>query len=241
MGTTIQLRRDTQANWEAVNPVLAQGEMGLQLGTPIKIKIGNGSSTWSALPFLETGTGTGTATNGLSAYEVAVANGFVGTLAQWLTSLRGADGASAYAVAVANGFQGTQQQWLASLIGADGAANIDGIVAGLATKVLRSTVVVLTVAGNAVSWDASQGSLYRLTLTADATLQNPTNAVAGAIYQIEVNQDNAGLRVLNWGTNYKFPNNSKPIISLDSNAVDIVTIYTKSATELLVTYVQNFI
>ena len=238
--TTIQLRRDTQANWETVNPILAQGEMGLQLGTPIKIKIGDGSTAWATLPFLETG-GTGTGDNGLSAYQVAVANGYTGSEAAWLLSLKGADGASAYAVAVANGFSGTQAQWLASLVGADGAANIDGIVTGLAAKVLRSTVVNLAISGNNIAWDASQGMLYRLTLTGDATLQNPTGAVAGAIYQIEVNQDNAGLRVLNWGTNYKFPNNSKPIISLDSNAVDIVTIYAKSATELLVTYCQNFI
>lgn len=32
----------------------------------------------------------------------------------------GADGLSAYQVAVANGFVGTEAQWLASLVGADG-------------------------------------------------------------------------------------------------------------------------
>jgi hypothetical protein len=65
--------------------------------------------------------------------------------------------------------------------------------------------------------------------------------VAGAIYQIEVNQDNSGLWILSWGTNFKFPNGDKPIITLDGNASDIITIYAKSATELWVTYVQNFI
>lgn len=66
---------------------------------------------------------------GLSAYEVAVANGFVGTEAQWLDSLVGADGLSAYEVAVANGFVGTEAQWLDSLVGADGAQGIDGLSA----------------------------------------------------------------------------------------------------------------
>lgn len=51
---------------------------------------------------------------GPSAYQVAVANGFVGDEAAWLVSLKGDpgdpgdDGQSAYAVAVANGFVGTQ-------------------------------------------------------------------------------------------------------------------------------------
>lgn len=70
--------------------------------------------------------------DGLSAYEVALANGFVGTEVAWLASLVGADGAngtngtngtngdSAYQVAVANGFVGTESAWLISLIGADG-------------------------------------------------------------------------------------------------------------------------
>lgn len=38
----------------------------------------------------------------------------------------GADGASAYEVAVANGFIGTEADWLASLVGAQGPAGIDG-------------------------------------------------------------------------------------------------------------------
>lgn len=64
--------------------------------------------------------------SGPSAYDVAVANGFVGTEAEWLASLQGedgiigVDGASAYEVAVANGFTGTEPEWLTSLIGADG-------------------------------------------------------------------------------------------------------------------------
>jgi len=67
-------------------------------------------------------------TNGLSAYQLAVASGYPGTLTQWLTSLastvpgpagtngtNGTDGLSAYQVAVANGFVGTEAEWLTSL------------------------------------------------------------------------------------------------------------------------------
>jgi len=50
MATRIQKRRDTAANWTAVNPVLAQGEEGLELDTN-KEKIGNGTTAWNSLPY----------------------------------------------------------------------------------------------------------------------------------------------------------------------------------------------
>jgi hypothetical protein len=79
--------------------------------------------------------------DGLTAYEVAVANGFVGTEEAWLESLVGPqgiqgevgpqgeqgiqgevgpDGLTAYEVAVANGFVGTEEAWLESLVGPQG-------------------------------------------------------------------------------------------------------------------------
>jgi uncharacterized membrane protein len=61
--------------------------------------------------------------DGRSAYELAVIGGFVGTEAEWLTSLRGEaglDGLSAYQVAANAGFVGTEQEWLDSLQGEPG-------------------------------------------------------------------------------------------------------------------------
>lgn len=43
------------------------------------------------------------------------------------TGSTGADGLSAYEIAVDNGFVGTESEWLASLIGADGADGVDGV------------------------------------------------------------------------------------------------------------------
>lgn len=51
-------------------------------------------------------------TYGLSAYEIAVKDGFEGTEEEWLASL---DGKSAYELAVENGFEGTEEEWLESL------------------------------------------------------------------------------------------------------------------------------
>ena len=45
-----QQRHDTEANWTSKNPVLLDGEMGFVTGTQ-KYKIGDGTSTWSALAY----------------------------------------------------------------------------------------------------------------------------------------------------------------------------------------------
>lgn len=50
MATKIQFRRDTEANWTSVNPILSEGELGLDL-TNTKIKIGDGATSWTSLPY----------------------------------------------------------------------------------------------------------------------------------------------------------------------------------------------
>lgn len=51
--TTIKLRRDTPANWNSDNPVLSQGEVGVELAydptTPNIFKIGDGLTAWNDL------------------------------------------------------------------------------------------------------------------------------------------------------------------------------------------------
>lgn len=51
----IQVRRDTAANWTSTNPTLAAGEPGLETDTG-KLKVGNGTSTWTSLAYLSVGT-----------------------------------------------------------------------------------------------------------------------------------------------------------------------------------------
>lgn len=101
--------------------------------------------------------------NGLSAYELAIQNGFTSSLAEWLNSLKGTDGKdgvdgkdgadglngkdgtdgkdgadgkdglSAYEIALNNGFVGTESEWLDSLKGKDGTDGISLEVSGFAT------------------------------------------------------------------------------------------------------------
>lgn len=48
---TLQIRHDTSSNWTIRNPVLAQGEYGLETDTYL-LKIGDGVLDWEHLPYL---------------------------------------------------------------------------------------------------------------------------------------------------------------------------------------------
>lgn len=46
----LQFRRDTSLNWQQTNPLLASGEMGIELDTRT-FKVGDGVLRWNALPY----------------------------------------------------------------------------------------------------------------------------------------------------------------------------------------------
>jgi len=50
MAIRIQLRRDLAANWTDADPILAQGEFGIELDTN-RLKIGDGSTNWVSLQY----------------------------------------------------------------------------------------------------------------------------------------------------------------------------------------------
>lgn len=64
MATKIQLRRDLSANWQGTNPVLAQGEPGVELDTH-KMKVGDGVKAWNDLGYVSSAAGDPEATQNL--------------------------------------------------------------------------------------------------------------------------------------------------------------------------------
>ena len=56
MATKIQIRRGLSTQWTSVNPLLAQGEMGLETDTNL-FKFGDGTSLWTPLPYVNDTTG----------------------------------------------------------------------------------------------------------------------------------------------------------------------------------------
>jgi len=54
MAIRIQIRRDTAANWQANNPILAEGELGIELDTTL-MKVGDGVTAWNDLGYINEG------------------------------------------------------------------------------------------------------------------------------------------------------------------------------------------
>lgn len=50
MGYTIQVKRATSTRWLELNPILEEGEPGVELNTS-KMKIGDGTTAWNSLPY----------------------------------------------------------------------------------------------------------------------------------------------------------------------------------------------
>lgn len=126
--------------------------------------------------------------DGASAYEVAVANGFVGNEAAWLASLQGADGDpgpqgdSAYEVAVANGFVGSEAAWLASLQGADGDPGPTGPAgpAPSGTGYVKVAGGVLQVPSVSIpAADVTQDSTHRFATDAEKSAWDSKQAALG--------------------------------------------------------------
>ena len=49
MAVKIQIRNDKADIWQVVNPILAEGELAIEIDTR-KFKIGDGVTAWNALP-----------------------------------------------------------------------------------------------------------------------------------------------------------------------------------------------
>ncbi len=71
-----------------------------------------------------------------------------------------------------------------------------------------------------VDVDASLSNAFRLVMTANATLQNPTNPYDGQTIRIVVKQNGSGNNTLSYGSAYKFPGGSPPALSTGANQID---------------------
>lgn len=129
--------------------------------------------------------------DGASAYEVAIANGFVGTESAWLLSLKGAKGDT--------GDTGpTGATGSAGATGATGATGPKGDPGDL------NRVTVALTDGATIATDCSLGNKFRVTLGGNRTLSNPTNMTDGQSCIWEIVQDATGSRTLTFGSKFAF-------------------------------------
>lgn len=74
-----------------------------------------------------------------------------------------------------------------------------------------------------VSWDLSTNQVTSVTLAGSRALANPTNMRNGATYVLFVKQDATGGRTLTYGSNFKWPSGTAPVLSTAANATDILS------------------
>ena len=103
---------------------------------------------------------------------------------------------------------------------------------------LAAAVVALTPGAN-VALDMDSGINFSLAIAQTATLDNPTNNDVGQSGYIEVTQGGAGSFVLSYGSEYKFPGGTTPILSTAVGAIDILYYTVRSATEIDITLLSD--
>lgn len=107
--------------------------------------------------------------DGLSAYELALQEGFDGSLTDWLQSLKGKsfDSGELYSVAVQNGYEGSYLDFVREVLLPDTSSSVNNISMGLLSSVkitAQFEVVQHTIFGDQITKETSGGSgiIYRL-------------------------------------------------------------------------------
>ena len=182
----------------------------------------------------------------VTAYEIALANGYTGTKAEWLASLKGSDGKSAYQIAVDNGFTGTEEEWInkLQLIMSEGylsdlindlTLSNEEIISIINNKLedylplsggkmtgaitaIRETRNILT----ANNIDLATANVFVKTIVGATTLTLSNVAAAGSVNSFILELTNAGTNVNFWA-GVKWAGGTKP--TLTSAGTDILGFY----------------
>ena len=182
----------------------------------------------------------------VTAYEIALANGFTGTKAQWLASLRGPDGKSAYQIAVDNGFTGTEEEWINKLQ----LIMSEGYLSDLINDLTLSNEEIISIINNKLgdylplsggkmtgaitairetrnilttnNIDLATANVFVKTITGATTLTLSNVAAAGSVNSFILELTNAGTNVTFWA-GVKWAGGTKP--TLTSAGTDILGFY----------------
>ena len=81
-----------------------------------------------------------------------------------------------------------------------------------------------SLAGASVTPDASQGLLFTWTLSANGTLNAPSNLSAGQVMVLRIVQDSTGGRSVTWNSAYTWSGGTAPSVTAAANAVDVLIV-----------------
>lgn len=191
MTYTFKLRRGPSTEWTTDNPILDEGEPGLETDTG-KFKLGDGIQSWIDLPYY------------------------------------------------------LPEPMVQELVDA-------AILASLESQTFMGTTTfsgrqittpdVLTISAGLVAVDASLGNRFTLNATANFTLSNPTNGVAGQEINIAIKQDAVGSRAITLGSNYRLGVDVDTVfLSLAVNRIDYLGLVCRDGTLWdVVSFVRGFV
>jgi hypothetical protein len=106
------------------------------------------------------------------------------------------------------------------------------------TAAQRGAVSALT-DGATITPNFALANNFSVTLGGNRTLANPTNIAAGQSGAIVITQDGTGSRTLAYGSYFKFPNGSAPVLTTTANAVDVLVYYCESTTRITARLVSD--
>jgi hypothetical protein len=186
----IQIRRDFSSAWSSVNPVLMQGEMGIDMDV-WKFKIGNGASSWNqlsfataAIPSFSAGTLSGTRDNLVFSNSNGVSFGMNGSTITASVVVGGAGGAAISA--------GTNSQNTGTVVFSNSNNVSFGLLAGVLTasaslpggagdgynilsagsQLANTTGTVRFADGNGITFGMSNNSIITATVKTDYQSSN---------------------------------------------------------------------
>ena len=235
MANIIQIRRDTAANWASANPVLAQGELGVELDTN-KFKIGNGSSAWSSLSYLIdvgnylTASSTNTLTNKTISVDSNTVSGVAASSFVISNSSGNIDGSASQKAIPSGDVVGTSDSQTLTNKTISYSSNTLTGVAPTASPTFSGTVTTATadllgsVRGNvtavaASAIDCSAGNYFTKTATGALTW-TVTNVPSSRAYSFILELTNGGTGTQTWFSGIKWPGGTAP--TLTASGVDVL-------------------
>ena len=163
MADRIRLRRDTAANWTTANPVLLLAEAGYETDTG-KLKLGNGTSTWTQLTYLAKSVNWLGAYSAVTAYSILDAVSYNGqsyickaattgnlptNTANWdLMAQKGDAGAAG-----SNGSDGSSIVWRGAYSGSTTYTKLDAVSYNGQSYLYKSYIDSGALPTNTIYWD----------------------------------------------------------------------------------------
>jgi hypothetical protein len=94
--------------------------------------------------------------------------------------------------------------------------------------------------GSTITPNFTSGNFFTVTLTGNATLANPSNLGAGQCGVLFITQDSTGSRTLTYGTAWKFPGGTAPVLTTAPGATDELSFCSWAAGLIAAQLTANF-